>query len=108
MSFISTTYAASANELQSVNSAWLMLISSKNVVIPLLKKYGNSCQPQLGKDVLLTSTKRVSAAEKTPASKLNGYFLCHGETQETKCLVTTATVHCSVLRAACDFRIGSR
>lgn len=91
----------SANELHSGNSAWLMLISSKRLVIPLLKKYENSFQHQL-----LTSTKRVSAAEKTPASKFNGFFLCHGETQETKCLVTNATVHCPVLRAVCDFCRG--
>lgn len=58
------------------------------------------------KDALLTSTKRVSAAKQTPASKLNGYFLCHRETQETKCLATNAAVHCSVLRAVCDFCRG--
>lgn len=87
----------SANELHSVNSAWLMLISSKRLAIPLLEKYENAFQHQLAKDVLLTSTKRVSAAEKTPASKLDGYFLCHGDTQETKCLVTNTAVHCSVL-----------
>ena len=88
--------------LHSVNCAWLMAIVSKRSVIPLLKKYWNLFQHQRLKDVLLTSTKRASAAEKTPASKLNGYFLCRGETQERKCLVTSATVHCSVLRAACD------